>query len=122
MKKRFTIEITLGVILIILVMALLDPFMILMPSAMVMTLMLILVIGFVVFAAYIWREQARDEREELHRLAAGRYGWLAGTGILLLGLIYQGLIEHSTDPWLVYALAGMILAKLITRAVFEIKH
>jgi hypothetical protein len=122
MKKQNLIEIIIGTILIILVLAFLDPFMVLMPNALIMMVMLLLVIGFSVFSVYIWREQAKDEREELHRLAAGRYAWLVGSGIIILGILYQGFIEHQVDHWLIYALVGMITTKLVTRSFWEAKY
>lgn len=55
-----------------------------------------------------------DERENYHRLSTSRNAWLAGSGVLIIGLITQAL-AHSIDPWLVYTLVIMILVKVISR-------
>ena len=71
-----------------------------------------LVVFFALFAGYMWRERARDEREELHKLAAGRVGYIAGGSVLTIGIAYQTFFIHSVDVWLVIALAVMVIGKL----------
>ena len=77
-----------------------------------------LLLGFAVvfslFALFVWREQARDEREEQHRQVAGRIGFLVGAGLLVAGIIIQSL-RHSLDSWLLITLTGMIVGKLAGR-------
>jgi uncharacterized membrane protein YfcA len=70
-------------------------------------------IVFALFAIFIWREKARDEREALHTQQAGRVGFLIGAGVLVLGILYethQGII----DWWLLIALTAMIFGKWIS--------
>lgn len=94
--------------------AFLDPFMVLMPSMLVYTILGMLLAAFVAYALLIFREQAADEREEAHRAFAGRISYIVGTGILVFGIIYQVLVLHSVDPLLVLALAGMTVAKYVS--------
>lgn len=72
----------------------------------------ILIITFFFFTTFIWKEKGKDERENLHILNAGRISFLTGALILVIGIIYESLI-FAIDPWLIFALIGMILAKLI---------
>lgn len=69
-----------------------------------------LVILFCIFASFIWKENARDERENLHKMIAGRIAFLAGSAVLVIGIVLQSL-SHQLDVWLVITLVVMILAK-----------
>ena len=86
----------------------------LMPTALTMFLLAALFVLFCLFAVFVIREKAVDEREEQHRSVAGRAAFLTGSALLVLGILIQGF-QHAIDPWLVAALIGMILAKLLTR-------
>lgn len=97
--------------IIALTLAFLDPFMLLMPASLVYVLILLLLVASLSYSLLIWREKALDEREEMHRAYAGRVSFIAGVGILILGIVYQTLIVHEVDPVLVAAVAIMTLAK-----------
>ena len=112
MKYKLFNEITLSIILAALAVLFLDPFMIWMPTELVYMLIGGVIIIFTVFAGLMWREQAKDEREELHKLAAGRIGYIAGGSILTVGIVYQTFFIHSVDVWLVATLAAMVIGKL----------
>ena len=113
MKNRsFLKETTIAVILIVLLILFLNPFNFLMPPPYLSMLIIFLIVVFGIFAAVIWKEHARDEREQLHRMLAGRYAFLTGSSILVVGIIIQSL-QHAIDRWLIFALVGMILVKLI---------
>ncbi len=77
-----------------------------------MTLTLAIVIIFMLFAALVWRENARDERESLHKMIAGRAAFLAGTITLVIGIVVQ-TFQHRVDPWLTIVLSVMVLAKIL---------
>ena len=98
-------------IVVLLAIVFLDPLMILMPKVALYSAMAAFFILFVLYATTVWKERAGDEREYLHRAAAGRVAYLAGAGTLVVGIIYQAFVLHSVDPWLVLALAVMVLAK-----------
>ena len=83
-----------------------------MPTPLVMMMEALMIIIFGIFASLLWREGAADEREGLHRMIAGRIGFLAGAGTLVVGILVQ-TIKYSVDPWLVIALTTMILAKIV---------
>lgn len=113
MKNEIVMKETIfAIILIVLLLIFLNPFKLLMPPPFLSMLIIFLIAVFCVFAAIIWKENARDEREHLHRMLAGRYAFLAGSTILVIGIILQSL-QHHIDRWLIFALVGMILAKLI---------
>ena len=113
MKNKFFLnEITISIILIILLILFLNPLDFLMPSPFVTMLIIFLIAVFGIFTAVIWREKPRDEREGFHSMYAGRLAFLTGSTILVIGIVVQEL-HHITDPWLIYALAGMTIAKIL---------
>jgi len=100
--------------IIIIVILLLNPFEFWMPDMMVMCMLAILLVMFGLFSIFILREKVIDEREEKHRMIAGRNSFLAGSAILTLGILVQGY-NHEVDPWLVLTLLTMIIVKLYSR-------
>jgi hypothetical protein len=100
--------------LIIIAVLLLNPFHFWMPDMMVMCLLAITLGLFAVFASFVLRETVVDERENQHRTLAGRNAFLAGAGVITLGVVVQGY-THSVDPWLVVSLVVMIVVKIGTR-------
>ena len=113
MKNNLLQEIIVSGVLIILLILFLNPFGFWMPTAMLMMMVLGLALAFALFASFVWRENHRDEREGLHKMMAGRIAFLVGTALLTLGIIVQSF-NHELDPWLVFTLAGMIVAKAIS--------
>ena len=89
-----------------------------MPMMGEMTALLIVAALMLVWAGFIMREKAADEREALLTMKSGRFAYLSGLAILLVGLIVQGL-QHNIDPWVAIALAVMVLSKLFTRLYTE---
>ena len=87
----------------------------LMPSNIETMLQVLFIILFLGFAALIWRERAKDEREELHRLRAGRISFLVGSASLVIGIVYQASSLMDIDPWLLFTLVAMIVSKLVSR-------
>lgn len=76
-----------------------------------MMLAVLAIVVFAIFAIFIWKERGGDERENLHRALADRFAFLAGAGVLVLGIIIQEL-NHQFNYWLVWALLVMVLAKI----------
>lgn len=91
-----------------------------MPESMQSMLIVGLIISFLTFSAYLFREKSSDEREAVHVLTAGRISYLVGVGTLILGIIFQAL-SHEIDPWLVMALCAMIFSKLLSRIYSHFK-
>lgn len=113
-------EFLIPLVVLILSYAFLDPLMLLMPTPMVYSAMALLFIGYVAFSLLVWRERALDEREHAHRAGAARLAYLAGTGTLVIGIIYQALTVHAVDPWLILTLTLMVLAKYVGRHYAEL--
>ncbi len=92
------------------------PFLMLTSTQMVLTSLAAL--GFIMWTVFQWQEGALDEREELHRFLAARLAYFVGAAIVMIGVLVQSL-RHSVDPWLVGALIGMIVAKVVSRGIAE---
>lgn len=120
-RNTFITELVLSSILIVLAIFLLNPFKLFMPDMAAMTIALTLIVVFALFAGFVWREHARDERELLHRMIAGRFAFLAGVLSLIIGIVIES-VAHQIDHWLVIALCAMILAKLTGLIYSQHKH
>lgn len=121
MKNSFIQEIIVSLVLIMLLILLLNPFHFWMPDAFLMMMIVGLIVVFALFAGLIWKENARDERENLHRMLAGRIAFLAGSASLVIGIIFQSF-KHELDFWLVFTLSVMILAKIIGLIYSKLNH
>ncbi|MDP2789286.1 MAG: hypothetical protein Q8O46_04585 [bacterium] len=107
-------ETLVTVCLVITAILLLNPFHFWMPDMMVIFMLAVALVLFGIFASFILREKTFDERDSFHRTLAGRNAFLAGSGILLLGIVIEGY-SHQVDAWLVFALIVMIIVKIGTR-------
>jgi hypothetical protein len=114
MKNNFIIESSVGIILVGIAVIILNPTGMLMPSMAHMTMLGLLLVVFVVYASFVLREKAVDERDVLHRMFAARVSFFTGTALLTLG-VFLGAVRGDVDKWLVIALVGMIIAKLSGR-------
>ena len=114
MKNKTLKEIIVPLTLIILAVLLLNPFHFWMPDMMVMGMLAVLLVLFGIFASFILKEKAFDERDDMNRSLAGRNAFLAGSAILMIAIVIQGY-GHSIDSWLVIALVVMIIVKIATR-------
>jgi hypothetical protein len=110
MKHDFLKELAAALAFIVLSIALVNPFGVWMPDSAHMLVLALVVVAFGAFAVFVLHESPADEREETHRQEAGHIAYLVGAGLLLCGIVVETL-AHMLDPWLVYALVGMILAK-----------
>ncbi|MEK7106031.1 MAG: hypothetical protein AAB895_01575 [Patescibacteria group bacterium] len=107
-------ETIVTIALIAIAILLLNPFHFWMPDMMVMAMLACSLVIFGIFASFILREKSVDEREAQHKSLAGRNAFLVGSGILMLGIVVQGY-THTVDQWLIVALIGMVIVKIITR-------
>lgn len=121
MKNLPIIEISTSSILIIILLLFLTPSELLMPQGVEMMLILLLILVFLVFSSVVWKEQAADERENMHRLNAGRVSFLVGSLVILIGVVVQAF-SHDIDQWLVIALIAMVLSKIISRLISQIRN
>lgn len=114
MKNKYIGEIIITLVLIGILIVCLNPLNFLMPAPIVSMLIILLLIVFGIFTAVIWKEKSKDEREKLHKYFAGHFAFLTGSAFLVIAISIQE-INHNLDPWLVYILIIMILAKIIAR-------
>jgi|SRR5581483_309580 len=112
--KNNIFEFVSALVLIVLAVAVLNPTHAWMPDMTLMLLQVAVLVVFCLLAAFVLRESAHDEREALHRALAGRIAFLAGSAVLVVGIISEGM-THAVDAWLVLALIVMILSKFVTR-------
>lgn len=104
-------ELLVALGLLVLLFIIFNPWSLFMPGYAVMGLLVGAIVLYIFFATFLWRESRGDEREQFHRLFADRIAYFAGSALLLLGIII-GELQHALDPWLVYALALMVIAKI----------
>ncbi len=114
MKNKNIKEIIISLILVILTVLILNPFHFWMPDIIVACMLLIVLVSFGIFASFVLKEKAFDERDDMNRSLAGRNAFLVGSAILILGIVMQGY-SHSVDSWLVISLVVMIIVKIISR-------
>ena len=85
-----------------------------MPSSAEMIILLIVLSLLVAFLILFWREDPNDEREVQNQLSASRWAYMAGSGVLIIALIFQ-TINHKLDPIIPIALLAMIATKIIVQ-------
>lgn len=107
-------EVIVTVCLVCISLLILNPFDFWMPSLVVMVVLAVMLLLFGIFASFILREKSLDERDTIHKSIAGRNAFLAGSTMMLIGIIIQ---EYSgqLDPWLVLSFLAMIVTKVVTR-------
>ncbi|MEK7531540.1 MAG: hypothetical protein AAB545_01245 [Patescibacteria group bacterium] len=106
------IELFLSLAIILLSLLLLNPLHLWMPSGSDMGVVVALLIVFAAFVIFIFKEKPSDERELAHRNTSGRVAFLAGAGVLVIGIAIEGL-HHSVNSWLIYSLIAMVIGKII---------
>lgn len=117
----FLLELGVSIALVGVLILFLLPGELLMPMNSETMITVVLSVLFIVFAALVFRESSKDERENVLRMNAGRVSFLLGSVIAIVGILYQSL-SHEIDPWLVITLIGMVLAKTLTRFYSTIKN
>ena len=112
MKNNFAGEIIISFILIILLSMFMNPFNLLMPHSMHLVMIPLLVILFIVFAGFLWKETPGDEREQLHKFIASRIAYFVVISTLIIGIVIQNS-QGRIDPWIIIALCIALLAKIL---------
>ena len=107
-------ELSISGILVILLVAIVNPLHVWMPDMLHLTMLAGAIVAFGLFAAFVLREYASDERDSAHRMLAGRVAFLSGAASLVVGIVYQSYTD-SLDTWLVVVLVVMVLAKIAAR-------
>lgn len=108
----------IGILLLITILALLNPMDILMPSTLQMILIGIFGTLVLTILIFIWRENPKDEREETHILLTNRISFFVVSVSLLIALIVQ-TINHTLDIWIPLSLGLMLLAKIFSLIYFR---
>lgn len=111
MENKTPIEIASALVLLAAAVLLINPLHLWMPDMFHMSVLVALVAVAALLVAFVLREHPQDEREEMHRRYSGRAGFLAGAAVLIAAVAYEGFMG-ALDPWLVAALAAMLLAKV----------
>lgn len=101
-------------LLLLMLGALTDPFMYWMPTMPQMAALGIATALLSAWIGFVAREKVNDERDEKHRMFAGRVAYLLGVSCLTTALIVETL-AHSLTPWIPTTLAVMVVGKLAAR-------
>lgn len=121
MKNKFIIEALISVFLIAILLFFLNPLELMMPQSMHALMIPLLVVGFVGFAAVIWRETPGDEREQLHKFISARFAYFAALTTLIIAVIYESF-QKVIDPWLIVTICVILLAKILGIIYGNIKY
>ncbi|MEK7505506.1 MAG: hypothetical protein AAB597_01215 [Patescibacteria group bacterium] len=113
-KDSLIQEIVLVVTLLVLASALLGPFGLFMTDMQTLSVSAGLLVVLGLFVALMWREKAKDEREELHRMKSDRFAFLLGSAGLV-ALIGWMAFKHEHSPELISILLLMLTAKIVAR-------
>jgi len=105
-------EILTALGLVVILTFLMDPMGMYYHNMTVVFSITILILLFVSFSIFVWKDKPADEREEVHQSFAGRVAFLSGTALMIIGVVVQSF-NHAIDFWLVLALIVMIISKLI---------
>lgn len=70
--------------------------------------------GYTVAMSLIGEGKTEDEREQHHRFVANRWALIAGTATLSIGIIYQLMIDHSLNYWLLIGLIAINITKIVS--------
>jgi hypothetical protein len=112
-------DIIVPIVVIVSALAFIDPLMYLMPSMMVSIVLGVLMVSSVSYALMVFKEGARDEREVSLRAFADRIACLVGTSGLVAVIVYQVLVIHRVDTFIVVILLLMIVTKYLAHVYAE---
>ncbi len=121
MKNNFIGEIVISLVLIGLLIFFINPLDLLMPQPLHPFMVPFLVVLFIFFAGFLWKETPGGEREQLHKFIASRFAYFAVITTLITGVILQSF-KGEIDPWLVIAICIALLAKIAGLIYGHIKH
>lgn len=111
MKNKFVGEIIISLALIGLLVFFINPLDLLMPRMLHPFMIPFLLVLFIIFAGFLWKEKPGDEREHMHKFIASRFAYFAMIATLILGVVLEGF-NGEIDPWIVIALCVGLLAKI----------
>jgi len=118
--RSIIVEILLIIVIGILAIITLNPYV--MPMGMFLTTLLALIVLFGFFAVFVWREKGGDEREVTLLHMSDRTAFLAGSSVLIIAILIEGLSQHTVNPWVLAALSVMIVAKAVSYIYNQNRH
>lgn len=121
MKNNFIGEIIVSLLLIGLLGFFINPLDLLMPQAMHPLMIPLLIILFIIFTGFLWKEFPGDEREQLHKYISSRFAYFSVIATLILGITVQSF-HQAIDPWLIIAICITLLAKIFGLGYGYLKH
>ena len=89
--NNYILEIIVSFLLILALLACLNPLNLLMPPPIVMIAVVALLLIFGLFSIYIWKERKGDERETYHKILSGHFAFLTGSYYSSFAIAYQEL-------------------------------
>ncbi len=121
MKNNFTGEIVISLALIGLLVFFVNPLDLLMPHALHPFMVPFLVVLFIIFAGFLWKETPGDERDQMHKFIASRFAYFSVIAALITGIIVQSF-RGEIDPWLIIGICIALLAKILGLIYGYIRH
>ena len=121
MKNKFIGEIIISLLLIGLLIFFINPLDLLMPHALHPFMIPFLVVLFIIFVGFLWKETPGDEREQFHKYIASRFAYFAIITTLTIGVIFQSF-KGEVDPFLIIGICIALLAKIFGLIYGHIKH
>jgi archaellum biogenesis protein FlaJ (TadC family) len=108
-NRKLGSELSMSIAVLVVLALLIHPYW--MPMGLIVVCIALLALLVFGLGVFVWRERPQDEREYQVIAQTGRSAYLVGAAILALGVAVQTL-QHKVDIWLVFSLAGMVLAKV----------
>ncbi len=121
MKNNFLGEIIISTSLIGLLVFFVNPFDILMPKPLHPFMVPFLIVLFIIFSGFLWKEVPGDEREQFHKFIASRFAYFAVITTLIVGIVVQSF-NGKVDPFLIIGICIALLAKIFGLIYGHIKH
>jgi len=122
MNRNIVIELLLIIALVLLTLTALDYNPYWMPMGLHLSVLLGITILFILFATFVWREQGGDERERALLNMSDRFAFLAGSTVLMVAVLVEGVWMHMGDPWVLGALTAMVSAKAVAYMYYQNRH
>ena len=102
---------TIGIVLLLILLALANPLGLWMPHILMNLSVAMLAVAALAFAFAAHEKKEQDEGGETPSV---RSGYFAGVALLIIGIVYTTLANDPLDIWLILALGGMVIARLIS--------
>ena len=80
-----------------------------------------LIVLFIIFSGFLWKEVPGDEREQFHKFIASRFAYFAVITTLIVGIVVQSF-NGKVDPFLIIGICIALLAKIFGLIYGHIKH